>query len=101
MMRTAVLLASSLILASCATPFPPDPGPIEQPAAVAVDPRLCAPAEPEPLIVGTIVAPVTEAERVATRDHLTSDAEGRSWGRRGWERSEIARTTLCRPPQPG
>lgn len=89
MMRIVALFASSLILASCATHSDP-PRPAEEPLPQAVDPRLCAPLEAEPLVVGTIVAPATPAEVDATRAHLTSDAEARSWGRRGWERAAVA-----------
>lgn len=41
-------------------------------------------------MVGTIVAPATPAEAEATRQHLNSDADARSWGRRGWERAGVA-----------
>ncbi|MFC5370947.1 hypothetical protein ACFPIF_00170 [Brevundimonas faecalis] len=45
------------------------------------------------------MAPVTAAEADATRDHLTSDAEARAWGRRGWERAGIAREGCSPPPE--
>lgn len=88
MTKTSVLCASLLILAACAKPSPLPP-PVIDP--VRPDPRLCAQIEPEPPVAGSIIAPVTEAEREAVRDHLTSDAEARAWGRRGWERVAIAR----------
>ncbi|HCQ54416.1 MAG TPA: hypothetical protein DIV82_11290, partial [Brevundimonas diminuta] len=79
--------------------------PIAPVAPAAVDPRLCAPLEAEPPAAGSIVAPVTPAEADAVRDHLTSDAEARSWGRRGWERAGVAKEG-CSPkpeirPRPG
>jgi hypothetical protein len=48
---------------------------------------------------------VTAAEADATRDHLTSDAEARAWGREGWARAAVA-AERCEPPpqmppQPG
>ena len=88
------------MLASCAKPFSPAAKPVVQPAAKAVDPRLCAPSEPEPPVVGSIVAPVTPVEVEATRDHLTSDAEARAWGRRGWDRAALAREGCKPPPAP-
>lgn len=84
--------ASSLILIGCATPSP-RPVPVEPDRP---DPRLCAPLELEPPVLGSIVAPVTAEEREATRAHLTSEAEARAWGRRGWERSAIARAPCDR-----
>ncbi|WP_341020645.1 hypothetical protein [Brevundimonas diminuta] len=98
MMRTVALLAASLILASCGarSSLPIEPAAPVAPAAV--DPRLCAPLEAEPPAIGSIVAPVTAAEAVAVRDHLTSDAEARAWGRRGWERAELARLTCALRP---
>lgn len=94
-MRIAVLCVSALILASCATPSLPDPGPIEQPAAEACDPRLTAPIEVEPPVVGTIVQPVTPDEVDGTRTFLNGEAEARSWGRRGWDRAAVAQAS-CR-----
>ena len=95
MMRTAVLSASLLILTSCATrSLPVDP--IERPEPAAPDPRLCAPLEDAPAVVGSIVAPVTEEEREAVRSHLQSDAAARAWGERGWERAGIARAACPR-----
>ena len=91
MMKTAVLLASSLILASCATHSDLEVPPAETPAAKACDPRLVTSLEAEPLVAGSIIQPVTQAEVAAVRDHLTSDAEARSWGRRGWDRAGIAK----------
>ncbi|WP_201463726.1 hypothetical protein [Brevundimonas aurantiaca] len=49
---------------------------------------------------GSIVQPVTAAEADAIRDHLTSDAEARAWGREGWERAAVAAERCEPPPQP-
>lgn len=81
--------ASSLILISCAKPSPPV---VEPARPIALDPRLCSPIEDAPAVRGSIVAPVTEAERQAVRDYLTSAAEVMAWGRRGWERATVARS---------
>lgn len=54
------------------------------------DPRVCVPILPEPPPEGSIVIPVTAEERVAVRDHLTSDAASREWGRSGWSIVAIA-----------
>ena len=88
MTRTFALAVSLCLLTSCATPSIPPP--IEEPAALGVDPRLCVPLEKAPAVVGSIVAPVTEEEREAVRQHLTSDAERSAWGQRGWDRAAIA-----------
>lgn len=90
MMRIVALFAASLILTSCGARSSLPVEPIAPVAPAAVDPRLCAPLEAEPPVAGSIVAPVTAAEADAVRDHLTSDAEARSWGRRGWERARLA-----------
>lgn len=80
------------MLAACAKPSLPDPQiPIEQPKPQACDPRLRAPLEGEPPVLGTIVQPVTPAEINGTRDFLTGEAEARAWGRRGWARADVAR----------
>lgn len=52
------------------------------------------------MVVGSVVAPVTPAEIEATRDHLTSDAEARAWGRRGWDRAALARHGCTQAPAP-
>ena len=88
MMKTAALAVSLCLLTSCATPSIPPP--IEEPAALGVDPRRCVPLEKAPAVVGSIVAPETAEEREAVRQHLTSDAEVAAWGRRGWDRAAIA-----------
>ncbi|MCZ4109521.1 hypothetical protein O3U67_15635 [Brevundimonas diminuta] len=90
MMRTVALFAASLILTSCGARSSLPVETVAPVAPAAVDPRLCAPLEAEPPVAGTIVAPVTADEADAVRDHLTSDAEARSWGRRGWERAAVA-----------
>lgn len=98
MMRTVALLAASLILTSCGARSSLPVESVAPVAPAAVDPRLCAPLEPEPPVAGSIVAPVTPAEADATRDHLTNDAEARAWGRRGWERAVLARLTCVPKP---
>ena len=105
MMRTVALFAASLILTSCGARSSLPVETVAPVAPAAVDPRLCAPLEEEPPVAGSIVAPVTSVEADAVRDHLTSDAEARSWGRRGWERASVAREG-CRVkpeirPRPG
>ncbi len=86
-----------MILASCGGRSSLPTEPIVPPAAQALDPRLCAPLKPEPPVEGSIVQPVTPAEADATRDHLTSDAEARAWGREGWARAAVA-AERCEPP---
>lgn len=87
------LAVFTLALTACAsTPKPP---PIEQPAAKAVDPRLCAAIEPEPDIAGGIVQPVTDVEREAVARFLDAELDVRSWGVRGWSRADLARKALC------
>lgn len=90
MIRIVALSASALILSSCATRSAPPP-PIEQPAAEAQDPRVCAPLEAEPPVAGDIVQPVTAEEVEGTRAFLNGEAEARAWGRRGWGRAAVAR----------
>jgi hypothetical protein len=92
MMRLAALFVISLILTSCAKPS----GPIDTPDPVALDPRLCVEALPEPSIKGSVVQPVTEEEREATASFLTSVAAHRDWGRRGWELLGVARSACAR-----
>lgn len=84
----AVLFASSLTLGACATRSSPPPA--IEPAPRKPDPRLCAPAEAEPPVQGSIVQPSTDAEKDATAAFLNGEAEARSWGRRGWERARLA-----------
>ncbi|MNS57160.1 hypothetical protein D3C72_900390 [compost metagenome] len=100
MMRTAALCASLLILTSCAKLSSPGADGAVPPAAKAIDPRLCAPLEAEPSVAGSIVGPVTPTEVDATREHLTSDAEARAWGRRGWARADLGRAS-CPPGNAG
>ena len=83
-----------LILTACAKPSIPEP--IEPPGAVPPDPVVCASIEKEPPTVGSIVAPVTTAEVVATREHLTSDHDARAWGRRGWAIVAVAQVACPR-----
>jgi hypothetical protein len=78
-------------LTSCATPS----SPIEVPKPLAVDPRVCASLEKEPPVQGGLIQPATEAERLAVADFLNSIAEIVSWGRRGWERSDLAKRQAC------
>ena len=87
-MLPAVLFASSLILAACATPSSPPR--LVDPAPRKPDPRLCAPTEAEPPVRGSVVQPATDAEREATAAFLNGEAEARSWGRRGWDRAKLA-----------
>lgn len=86
--------AAALLLTACATPS--TPGPIAEPAPKAPDVRLCAKAEPEPSISGSIVQPASDDERAGTAAFLTSVAEALSWGRRGWERASVAATGCAR-----
>lgn len=85
-------MASSLLTA-CATPSRPKP--VEQPAPRAVDPRVCARIEAEPPVKGGIVQPATDAERAATDAFLNGEAEARAWGRRGWDRADLAKREAC------
>ena len=91
--RPWALALAALTLTACATPS--KPGPIAQPAPKAVDPRICARIEPEPAVQGGIVQPATDREREATDAFLNGEAEARSWGRRGWERADLARRSAC------
>jgi hypothetical protein len=93
-MRIAALSGLSLALIGCATPS--KPGKVEQPAPKAANPLLCARVEPEPPVMGGIVQPATETERDATALFLSGEAEARSWGRRGWERADLARREACK-----
>jgi len=88
-----VICLAVLVLASCADN--PKPGPIAQPAPRAVDPRLCADLEPEPAVQGSLVQPVTAEEQEAVQRFLEAELDVRSWGLRGWQRADIAKTTLC------
>lgn len=94
LMIVAVLFAASSILASCATRSP-DPPPVEQPKAQAPDPKVCSDLKGEPAVEGTIVAPASIEERLATSLHLRSDQAARDWGREGWGRAKLARDLLC------
>lgn len=97
MMKPAVLLAASLILASCATRSDRPVEPVVQPKPQAVDARLCAPLKAEPPVMGSIVQPVTPEEAEAARQFLTAEAEARAWGREGWARAAVA-AEGCDPP---
>lgn len=89
MNRKHALIAACLILTACAKPSDDLPRPL--PPLPVTDPRVCADPEPEPPVMGSIVAPVTVPEVEATKSHLESDADARRWGRRGWEIVAIAR----------
>lgn len=93
MIRSAVLCALALTLASCKTPS----GLADVPPPLAPDPRLCQPIKPEPPVQGGLVAPVTDQERSDLAAFLTGEAAARDWGRQGWDRARIARLT-CPPP---
>lgn len=84
-MMPAALLALSLTLLGCMKPLPE----IEV-LPVGPDPQVCRPIPKEPEPAGTVVSPVTEEERNATRDHLSSDVASRQWGREGWAIVAIA-----------
>lgn len=90
----AVLFVASLALSACATRS--KLGSIAEPAPRAADPRLCARIEAEPSVVGGIVQPATEHERAETEAFLNGEAEARAWGRRGWDRADLARRQSCR-----
>lgn len=101
MTRLAVLIATSLTLASCAKPSGPEAGPIEPPAPPAPDPRLCAPVPPEPPVEGSIIAPATAEEAEAVRRFLNGEAVARAWGRDLEGRARLTVDTVCRsPPRP-
>lgn len=59
-----------------------------------MDPRLCAEASAQPKLEGSVVAPVNDAERVATAAFLGSVQALIDWGRQGWARSALA-LPLC------
>lgn len=82
----AVLCASLFLLASCATHSNQPPLP----------PSLCTEVRPEPVLPDSagLVAPVTNAEKDATRDLLAWASEVLDWGREGWGRAGTARE-LC------
>ena len=44
---------------------------------------------------GSVVQPATDAEREATAAFLNGEAEARSWGRRGWDRAQLAAKAAC------
>ena len=90
-MRTIALFALLSLLSACATPSRQPMHPVEGPAPIAPDPRLCVPAKPEPPVQGSIVQPATDEERAATGAFLTGEAAARDWGREGWGLAEIAR----------
>ena len=71
------------------------PGEVAQPAPKAVDPRICARSEPEPAVQGGVVQAATDEERAKLDAFLNGEAEARSWGRRGWERADLARRSAC------
>lgn len=79
---------------SCATHLK-EPPPVVEPAPKAVDPRVCAKADPPPVRAGGFVQPATPDERAATEAFLNYVSEIASWGRRGWERAAIARKASC------
>jgi hypothetical protein len=83
-----------LTLAACATPSSRPP-PLVDPAQRKADPRICAAAEPEPAVQGSLVQPATEAEKDATAAFLNAEAEARAWGRRGWDRAKLAAKADC------
>ena len=86
LIHKAALCVSVFLLARCATPSSPALPP----------PSLCTELRPEPTLPtdAGIVAPVTDAEREATRSLLTWAAEVLDWGRDGWARASTARE-LC------
>lgn len=90
MMRTCALSAVCCLLASCSGRYliweEPETAPL------AIDPRICATVEPEPVEPegAAVIAPITEEEARALRLHLFGDQSARSWGRRGWELVAIA-----------
>ncbi len=85
------------MLASCALLSERPPPPIEQPEPVAVDPRICAPAEGEPGMpdAATIVAAANQEEASAMALFLTYVQGVIAWGRAGWERADLARGAVC------
>jgi hypothetical protein len=82
----AALCASLFLLASCAKPSNPP----------LLPPSLCTEVRPEPQLPdgAGLVAPVTDAEKDATRDLLAWASEVLDWGREGWDRAGTARG-LC------
>ena len=79
----AVLCASLFLLASCAKPSNPP----------LLPPSVCVEVRPEPVLPDDagLVAPVTEAEKDATRALLGWQALVLDWGREGWSRARTAR----------
>lgn len=82
-----------MALTGCATPS--NPGPVAEPKPLAVDPRICAPAEAEPKIEGGMVQPATDAEREAADLFLNTVAAALEWGRLGWARATMAKDAAC------
>lgn len=86
LIRKAALCASLFLLASCAKPSSPP----------LLPPSLCTEVRAEPALPegAGLVAPVTDAEKDATREMLGWVAEVLDWGR---ENESRARTTqgLC------
>lgn len=82
LIRKAVLCASLFLLASCAKPFNP----------LGPAPSVCAEVRAEPVLPNDagIVAPVTDAEKEATRSMLGWQSEVLDWGREGWSRVRTA-----------
>lgn len=83
LIRKAVLFASLSLLASCAKPSNPSPLP----------PSLCTEVRQEPALPDDagVVAPVTDAERDATRAMLAWVSEVLDWGRENEARARDAR----------
>lgn len=81
--RKAVLFVSLSLLASCATPSSPP----------LLPPSVCTTLRTEPRLPdgAGVVAPVTEAEKQATREMLGWVSEVLDWGREGWGRAKTAR----------
>lgn len=86
LIRKAVLCASLFLLASCAKPSSP----------TLLPPSLCVEVRAEPALPdgAGLVAPVTDAEKAATREMLGWMAEVLDWGRENESRARTARE-LC------
>ena len=87
---TVLVVATSLLLTSCATLFPKRNQPtipVRCPAELLVD------TEVQPLLPNGagITRPQTDAQRAATAIYLAWLADATAWGRRGWERAETAK----------
>lgn len=98
MTKAVVLFALSLALASCATPSASPPV-VDQPKALAPDPRVCAEVrKADPLPTGaSIPQAVTAGEREGLSLFLTWVAALVDHDRQMTDRADLARREACKP----